>query len=209
MRSTWIAAGLALLLGLLAGTASASSFITTLKADTIYQQSVIGAATNHHWADSTKILWTSAAKVMRLGFQVGYPHGSGVDTMAVFALTVRWHTCKGDTLVTGVCRDSAHTLVWKPSAQSVRTGAIADTLATFISYGSTAGSSTVQGGREIRVNVGTAHVAAEQGTSMSATVDLVDPSGIPFTAPYVSFKWRLIAGPALCQYRVWLLEERD
>lgn len=206
----WKRAALALAaLCLVASSASAGSFVTVLKADTIYQQSI--ASTNHHYCDSTRIMNLSSAKMLRLGIQVFYPHSAAgiVDTSAVFAFTVKWHTCGGDTLVTGVCRDSAHTFVWTPRALLITSASAAASGDTSgYTSGFNASTSTFAGGRELRVTVGPGHNATSLGNPQSITVPLVDWSGTPFTAPYISFKWRLITGPALCQYRIALLGER-
>lgn len=208
MLKMWKRAALALAaLCLATSSASATSFVTVLKADTIYQQSI--ASTNHHYADSTRIMNLSAVKAMRLGFFASTQHGSGLDTVAVFAVTVKWHTCGGDTLVTGTCRDSSHSMIWRPATSIVTgTAATADTLGGYVAFGALAPTNATQGGREIRVSVHAAHDLDDLGNSMSETYPLEDRGGTPFTAPYVSFKWRLIAGPAYCKYVVALLGER-
>jgi hypothetical protein len=196
-------AALAVMVGMLvvAGVASAREPVYTLvKADTLTK----------HCADSSSVYDVSAYDVMSLEFVVTpgkLPSGvvQAADTLVELLVSAREHLparMLSTTAAATYATASDSTLVeWLP-----RYGWIAGSQTDTISVNNVSPAATAAGSHEIRVWVrpATKNVNGVLQRRVT-TLDLINTStGMPFSAKWASFKWRLASGPSVANVRVVL-----
>lgn len=200
--------GLAAVLMLLAGIAWAGvTYTWELGSGIIYQHSVIDEGSSSVYCDSSTIRNVMGASSVWLSFS-SYPAVSGgLDTTAVYAVTVKWY--EGDPDVDATYADSMHVHLWTVQPSPVRTSACLDTVAAFISSGQPKPTTTTCGGNEIRVTIGASQDDPDNLGTPNNTTFILANQNTPFVPKYIQFKWRLIAGPAFARYRALLVTRVD
>mgnify|MGYP007068359559 CR=1 FL=1 len=185
-----------------AASAGAGPVYRQLKADTLYK----------YCSDSSSVLRVDNLGVMTLEF-VATPTpdtlGALADTLIELLVSAREHLpadiiTSTATSTTAATASDSTVIAWIP-----RYGWTAGSQTDTMTVNNVSPAASAMGSNEIRVWIRPATKNVNGVLQRrTATLDLVNVStGLPFSAKWASFKWRLASGPAIANLRVILKSE--